>query len=52
MVLPYFIFESYLITTNAALVELPYNVIQMLFGSVLAYSLYWLVEPRLVKISK
>jgi len=52
MVLSYFIFESYVMTPAAALVELPYNIIQMLFGSVLAYSLYWLVEPRLVKISK
>ncbi|MEM3403408.1 MAG: ECF transporter S component [Nitrososphaeria archaeon] len=47
MISSYFIFESYFFSIGNALVELPWNILQALFGSMIAYSLYKLLFPIL-----
>ena len=49
MILSYFTFESYFFGVAAALVELPWNVLQALLGSAIAYMLYNLVHPLVAK---
>jgi len=47
MISSYFAFESYFFSIGNALVELPWNVLQALFGSMIAYSLHRLLFPIL-----
>jgi len=52
MICSYFVFESYFFSIGNALVELPWNILQALFGSVIAYSLYKLLYPLKDKVVK
>ena len=52
MICSYFVFESYFFSIANALVELPWNILQALFGSAIAYSLYKLLHPLKDKVAE
>ncbi len=47
MIASYFVFESYFFAIGGALAELPWNILQALLGSVIAYTLYNVVHPTM-----
>jgi len=51
MISSYFIYESYFFSFGNALVELPLNILQVVLGSIISYTLYALVYPLLAKAS-
>ena len=52
MISSYFIFEGYFFGIGGALGELPWNILQALFGSAIAYSLYKLLHPLKDKVAE
>jgi len=50
MILSYFLFELYFFGMPAALIELPWNILQCVLGSIVAYSVHLILQPTLSKI--
>jgi uncharacterized membrane protein len=52
MISSYFVFEYVFFGLGGALSELPFNVLQAVFGSAIAYILYGLVHPMLARAAR
>ena len=52
MVSSYFIFEGYFFGLGGALSELPWNILQALLGSIIAYSLFRIIYPLIESVTK
>ncbi|MEM4736724.1 MAG: ECF transporter S component [Nitrososphaeria archaeon] len=49
MILTYFAFELYFFGLGAALIELPWNILQCVLGTVIAYMVHLILKPTLSK---
>ncbi|MCX8188464.1 MAG: ECF transporter S component [Nitrososphaeria archaeon] len=50
MILTYFVFQLYFFGIGAALIELPWNILQCTIGTAVAYMIHLILKPTLSKI--
>lgn len=50
MIVTYFVFELSFFGLGAALIEIPWNILQCTLGTVVAYMVHLILEPTLLKI--
>lgn len=50
MILSYFVFEFYFFGLGAAIIEAPWNILQCVLGSLIAYMVHLILKPTLSKI--